>query len=191
MEYYDLLEQVQYSEDLNAAALANLETRLQQMITIEPDYLDPYLLLYRVNMLGGKVLVAGQILDKAYKRSLELITDSEGNWPDLMEWGWQENRPIIRTLMQKAENLWIESLDGPNRQEEAKEIYSQLLRVNPNDNAGARYPLLALLEGMNYAEYDSGFLGENEHDVFEKWFVRASKKHPEFDAWRNYIAQNT
>ncbi|MCB0738923.1 MAG: hypothetical protein KDC92_15550 [Bacteroidetes bacterium] len=194
-EYYDLLEQVEYSEDLSIEELTNIENGLKQIIALEPDYLDPYLLLYKVNMFEGKLLDADQILDNAYQKSLHLIIDAKGHWPDLMEWGWQENRPIIRTLMQKAENLWIDALEVPGLEEEAQEIYGHLLRVNPGDNTAARYPLLALLKGMDYGEYESGFLVRDEEmglvfsEDCETWFAKESKKYPEFAAWRTYMKQ--
>ena len=69
---------------------------------------------------------AENVLDKAYNRTIKIITDNKGNWPDIMEWGWLRNRHIVRTLLNKALLLWQK-----DKNEESSLILRKLLRTNP------------------------------------------------------------
>jgi tetratricopeptide (TPR) repeat protein len=55
-------------------------------------------------------------------------------------WGLLETRPYMRARQGLANTLW-----RLKRYEEALQHYRELLRLNPNDNQGNRYALLALL----------------------------------------------
>jgi len=129
----------------------------------------------------GKEDEAERVLDEAYRRALNLITDEKGEWPDLLEWGWFENRHIIRTLVNKGASLWDEG-----NAEEALKIFRNLLRANPYDNPGVRYYILAIRMGMSLDEFEERF----EKDGFwtseiDKWFNANYELFPEeFEWWR-------
>jgi tetratricopeptide (TPR) repeat protein len=55
-------------------------------------------------------------------------------------WGMLETRPYMRARMSLADALW-----GEGDVIEAEAHYRELLRLNPGDNQGVRYQLLALL----------------------------------------------
>lgn len=63
---------------------------------------------------------------------------------DILEWGWLENRHIIRTILNKAISLWEN-----NHMDEALNLFRNLLKTNPNDNVGARYYILAIRMNMS------------------------------------------
>ena len=58
-------------------------------------------------------------------------------------WGLLETRPYMRARSGLADCLWAQ-----NKPQEARAHYQELLRLNPNDNQGVRYQLLALLLEM-------------------------------------------
>jgi hypothetical protein len=72
-----------------------------------------------------------------------LITDKKGNWPDVLEWLWLENRHIIRAILNKTISLW-KNKDVDN----AIDLFRKLLKTNPMDNVGARNFILADLMGV-------------------------------------------
>jgi len=98
--YYDL------SEKYNRRNAKSIKRQLKQLIEKDPDSLDLYLLLYEILQEEGDLQEAERVLDEAYDRALKLIKDKKGNWPDLLRWGWLENRHIIRTILNKAISLW-------------------------------------------------------------------------------------
>lgn len=55
-------------------------------------------------------------------------------------WGLVETRPYMRALNGLAECHW-----KAGRLAETIELYREMLRLNPNDNQGARYPLISCL----------------------------------------------
>ena len=55
-------------------------------------------------------------------------------------WGLLESRPYMRALLGLAD-----CLRATGRTDEAIDHYREILRLNPNDNQGVRYPLLAAL----------------------------------------------
>ena len=55
-------------------------------------------------------------------------------------WGVLETRPYMRARLGLAHSLWI-----AGRREEAIQHFQDMLRLNPNDNQGIRYPLASFL----------------------------------------------
>lgn len=128
---------------------------------------------------------AETILNRAYKRAIKLITDSEGNWPDIIEWGYLENRHIIRTLLNKALLLW-----QMGKNEEGLVILRKLLRTNPTDNIGARDFILAIRMGMTYKEFENRFNKGGYYDIeIDEWFNDNYIKYPdEFSWWEKAVS---
>ena len=70
---------------------------------------------------------------------------------------------------------------------EAKRIFGQLLASNPNDNIGARYAILAILEGLPSMdayeamfETKEGYLDAMKTD---EWFDKNAPKYPGDFGW--------
>ena len=99
-DFYDICER--YNERNKAL----IKRELRQLIEEDPDFLDPYLFLYQILEDEGNLKEAEKILNEAYRRAIALITDKDGSWPDILKWGWLENRHIIRTILNKALSLW-------------------------------------------------------------------------------------
>jgi tetratricopeptide (TPR) repeat protein len=112
----------------------------RQALALSPDCADAYCLLAEDTAtslqeacdLYAQALAAGE---RALGR--ERLDQAAGRF-----WGTLETRPYMRALAGLASCLWQEG-----RRREAIEHWEQMLRLNPNDNQGARYALLAgLLE---------------------------------------------
>ncbi len=162
-------------------------SQLEKLIKADPDYFDIYLLLYRLFKFQGNYLDARKTLDKAYKRAIKLITDENGNWPDVLMWGWMDNRHIIRTIATKATFLWEEG-----KFIEALELFRKLLKTNPSDNIGARHLILAIRMGISPSEFNRRFdKGGYSDRTLDVWFDKNSVKFPdEFDWWHKYVETN-
>lgn len=80
-------------------------------------------------------------------------------------WAILETRPYMRARFGLAE-----CLEGMGRHAEAAEHYRQMLRLNPNDNQGARYSLLACLLTMDADSQAQKLLKRYEDDyAFATW----------------------
>lgn len=178
-DYYDLCEK--YS---NSGSTKTIKKQLNQLVGEDPDFLDPYLLLFEILQNEGNLQEAEKILDDAYERALKLITDKKGNWPDVLEWGWLENRHIIRTIFNKAISLWRKKeIDS------ALDLLRKLLKTNPGDNVGARDYILAIKMNMSFEEFENRFNKGGYYDMeLTDWFDKNYKKFPdEFGWWEKAV----
>ncbi len=173
-------------DKLNENNVNDAINQLKKLIQDDPDYLDPYLLLFEIFQEQGNLSECIKILDSAYERALQIITDKDGNWPDILEWGWLENRPIISTFLNKALFFWIE-----NKTTEALQLLRKLLKTNPGDNIGARNFILAIRMGMDFERFQKKFDKGGFYDnTLTNWFYKNYKKFPdEFDWWDKAIEE--
>lgn len=172
--YFDFLES-------NEGNLTNSIKTLKDMIKKDPDFFDPYITLSERYYAKRKPAEAYEIIKKGYGRAMKLIIN-KGRFPDKLDWLITENRHIIRMIFNYAMLMW----EGNNK-DEALSIFAQLLASNPNDNIGARYAMVALLEGMgSMSEYERKFTSEDGYlngTKVEKWFEKAVKKYPSELGW--------
>lgn len=172
-KYYDLLE----TPDITTND--EMEQAMKKLIKKDPDFLDSYLILYEIYKNEEQFQKAQDILDKAFKRAINLIIDKKGNWPEELLWGFLGNRHIIRTLFIKAVSLW-----SNEDTEEALGIFRKLLKTNPNDNVGARNYLLAIRKGMTFEEYENRFDKGGYYDMESmKWFNDHAPEFPDEFGW--------
>lgn len=171
-EHYDLLD-----SDLTEAGLAKSMMRLIQK---DPDFLDPYIVSADILLRSNKIKSGLKLIEEAYDRALHLIVGENEKWPKRMSWGFLENRHIMRAIERYAYISWEE-----NNPERALEIYRKLLRVNINDNQGARYAILALRMKLG-PDWDFKFMVKNgrmagliDAGKITDWFNENSKKFPE------------
>jgi len=176
--YYDLMENIKVLER------KDLEDKLRELINLDVDFLDPYLILYEMYLEEDKKKKADEILDDAYSRAIKLITDKNGRWPDILDWSWLENRHIIRTILNKAMSLW----DNGDT-EEALNLLRKLLKTNPYDNIGARHYILAIRMGMSLKEFEERFDRGGYYDSeLSDWFDENYNDFPdEFEWWKKEI----
>ena len=176
--YYNLCEKY------NGSNTKSIKRQLKQLIEKDHDFLDSYLLLYEILQDDGNLPEAEKILNDAYERALKLIIDKKGNWPDVLEWGWLENRHIIRTILNKAISLW------KNKEiDDALDLFRKLLKTNPGDNVGARDYILAIRMNMSFEEFENRFdRGGYCDKELSDWFDENYKRFPgEFGWWEKAI----
>ncbi|MBN1455927.1 MAG: hypothetical protein JW945_06735 [Methanomicrobia archaeon] len=178
-EFYNLCDELSDAKR-SGRNISAVKKRLKQLIERDPDFFDPYLLLCDLFLDEDNPQEAERLLNTAYERALNLITDTKGNWPDVLEWGWLENRHIIRAILEKAIASWY---CGEN--ESALDLLRKVLKSNPGDNVGARNYILAIRMGMSCDEFDTRFDKGGYYDSdLVNWFEANYKNFPdEFEWW--------
>lgn len=177
-DYIDLCEKY------NGRNAKTIKRKLNQLIKKDPDFLDSYVFLYQILQYEGNLEEADNAINEAYERALKLITDKKGNWPDVLEWLWLENRHIIKAILNKAISLWKkEEVDN------ALDLFRKLLKTNPRDNAGARNFILAIRMDMSFDKFENRFNKAGYYDMeLIEWFEENHKKFPdEFDWWEKAV----
>lgn len=174
MEFYDLQDSI--TED----NIQSVITKLKKLIKKDPFFLDPYLLLADLLEATGDKAESDKVITDAYEKALELVTEKTGQWPEKLEWGWLENRHIIRAFVNMGILYWKN-----NKTLEAYSLFQKLLDTNPNDNVGVRYFMLGILEKMSekqfYKRFDKNGYWDEEID---DWFDKKVKNHKkEFGLW--------
>ena len=168
-EYYEFLENPIADDYMKS------EKILKKMINKDPYFFDPYTVLHEYYLNENKVEKAFNLMLKGYKNAIELI-EKNGKFPDILRWGFIENRHIIRVIFNFATLLWL-----ADKKDDALEILLKLYKSNPDDNIGARYSILALLEGFESQEHlEEEFDGGNGYVDWQKqeeWFVKNIKKY--------------
>jgi|WetSurMetagenome_2_1015567.scaffolds.fasta_scaffold05285_8 tetratricopeptide (TPR) repeat protein len=172
-DYYDFL-------DVGEENQAKVEKQMKEFIKKDPLFLDPYLILFELYQSKKDIKSGEQILEDAFQIAIKTIADRKGIWPEEMAWGHLENRHIIRTLLNKAMNLWAHGENEP-----ALDLLRKLLRSNPRDNIGARNYILAIRLGMTFAEFETQMASEYGYDGKKMMeFEEKMRKFPdEFDWW--------
>ena len=177
-DFYDLCEIHDGNNTLS------VKRQLENLIKKDPDYLDSYLFLREILQEKSNSGEAEKLLDDAYRRAIELITDKKGNWPDILEWAYLENRHIIRTILNKALSLWENE-----ETDDALELFRKLLKTNPGDNVGARDYILAIRMDMSFEDFERRFNKGGFYDnEMINWFEKNYKKFPDdFDWWEKAV----
>ncbi len=162
--------------------------KLLKLIEEDPDFLDSYSLLADIVGHEGLLYEAFKLREQAYDRALKMITDENGEWPDSMEWGWLENRHVIRALLNMAIVLWQFS----SYHERALDILIKLFRSNPSDNIGARYYILAIRKKLTFDKYANRFeRGGFADHTLDEWFDKNYQDYPDdFDWWDKWCDEN-
>jgi tetratricopeptide (TPR) repeat protein len=174
--YWDFLESLD-SEDITKSIKV-----LKKMIKTDLDFFDAYTTLYEYYLYDNEPKKALDILTKGYERAMNLVLD-RGRFPDKLSWLFIENRHIIRVIFNYAAMMWT-----VENKKEALRLFKLLLKSNPDDNIGARYSIVALLEGYKSQEH---FEEQFENDdgsgldgmAMHRWFEKHAKKHKKEIGW--------
>ena len=155
---------------------------LKGIIKKDPDYFDPYITLHEYYLLNNESDKAMVSLVEGYDGAMNLIM-LDGEFPDELPWGFIENRHIIRMIFNYALLMW--NLEA---KEQAVTLMLQLLRSNPGDNIGARYYIVAILEGFkSEEEFEVHFMEKDEEYIDwqkqESWFQEKVIKHRKVLGW--------
>ena len=172
--YWDFLESPQ-ADDVKKSIKV-----LQSIIKKDENYFDPYITLHEYYLMDGNFKKAIETIEKGFQKAIDLI-DRDGEFPDKLPWGFVENRHIIRVIFNFAMFIWENS-----DKEIALEIFLNLLKSDYNDNVGARYSIVAILEGFNsQEEYEEQFESEMGLDYMkvEEWFYKSAVKHMDVIGW--------
>lgn len=174
--YWDFLESKE-ADDIKKS----IKT-LKSIIKKDPDFFDPYISLHEYYIANNEINKAIAIMEDGFNRAVRLI-DNEGEFPDELNWGFIENRHIIRMLFNFAMLLW-----GGGDKDRALAVFMELLKSNPNDNIGARYSIVAMLEGFgSQEEYEEKFETKDGMGLdgikLEEWFCKVAQKHKDVISW--------
>jgi len=152
-----------------------LKRKLEELLKKDPYFLEPYILLNEIYEMEGRFKEAEKILEDAYRKARELIAP-DGKLPGRLEWKHPTNRHIIKALVSWGTFLW-----EIGEIERAFEVLKEVYRMNPSDEPGVRFYILAILEGMGFEEFEQTFSKDGEYDLkdLESWFERKAKDHPE------------
>lgn len=139
----------------------------RQALEISPDCADAYVLLAeetaRTPEEARDLYEQGM---KAGERALgaEAFTEGAGDF-----WGVIETRPYMRAREGLAQSLWV-----LGERQQAIEHYTDMLRLNPNDNQGIRYVLATCLLKEGADEALGKLLAQYEDDAAAVWmYTRA------------------
>ena len=61
---------------------------MRELIALDPDFYDPYLMLRDVLNKTGREEEGAALLTEASRRALGRITNANDEWPKALEWGW-------------------------------------------------------------------------------------------------------
>jgi tetratricopeptide (TPR) repeat protein len=174
--YWEFLESPE-ADDVKKSIKA-----LKSMIKKDANFFDPYVTLHEYYLMDRDFTKAIEIMEKGFKRAIDLI-DNNGRFPDELPWGFMENRHIIRMIFNFAMFIWAN-----DDKEIALNIFMELLKSNHNDNIGARYSIVAILEDFDsQEEYEEQFESKDgmglEYEALEEWFYKAAEKHKSVIGW--------
>lgn len=179
-DYYDILER--------GYSYIRIKKEMLKLIERDPDFYDPYIVVADILESELKNREAQKYYEEGYRRAKNYLQKHAGGMPAKMEWGFLENRHLMRIFAHYAYSNWKYG-GGKN---ESLEIFRWLLKANPNDNQGVRYDILALRESLKwnwrekYEAWDGNVLLGLDPRQMDAWFDRESKKYPdEFnDFWK-------
>jgi tetratricopeptide (TPR) repeat protein len=113
-------------------------------IEIDPTYADGYVHLGNIAWRNGHWKQA----ETLYREALDLAEPEVRDVPKGHFWGILESRPYMRAMHGLGLTAWKQG-----KLEEAINVFQQMLKLNPNDNQGARYLLGPIYHQMgNFGE---------------------------------------
>ena len=188
-QYTDMMLKYEFDVELMQEDLGLDKTEAFFMNLVEkvPNFIQPYEELCRLYALYDEFdteLLTIEMI--AFERTLALVTDKDGNFPTVMEYMFQENRPLMRFL-----NVGIEGLWEMGDLEESKELCEKLLRSDWMDNLGTRYKLKAMYEGMTLDEFDERFYDEEGYHKpeLQTWFDNDFEEYPLLAEWKKEVVK--
>lgn len=175
-------------------SFGDLLKEMYGLIEKDKDFYGPYVVAAEILFSEGNSDEAAELLMQAYMAAVTRIADQEGNWPDQLAWEFEENRHILCIFQEYALLLWENDYF-----DEALELFRRILCMNPSDEQGIRYSMLALKMNLDICEWDTPFVTTDEHgcevgideEKMESWFQEnASQFSDEFQWLLDYYAQD-
>lgn len=140
----------------------------KKALTMDNTYVEAW------NGLGTVYFENNFVKSKEYFQKAYELTEKQFNkkFPKHLNWGILENRQYLRAIHYLGLMLWREG-----NTERAKELFMQLLKLNPCDNQGIRYVVAAVYAGLSWEQMDE------DRDKEEKLLKEQNKKH-NFWKWK-------
>lgn len=175
--YYDALQKdIELDEKLEA---------MKELIAQDKDFYESYITASDILFCQEEHEQAAQLLAQAYMEAVNRISDEHGNWPDVLEWSIESNQHILRVLEEYGLFLWENEQTS-----EALELFRRILCMNPADQQGIRYNMLAIKMNLDVYEWDEQFIVEDEHGCqdlddakIEAWFAQHAPQFPDEFQW--------
>jgi len=122
-----------------------LISSLKKLIDEDLYYLKTYIYLSEILENEGHIKEAEEVLLETYKRAMELIKGNDGKLTDRLSWKHETNKHIIKAILETGIMFWeIGEID------KALETLKMLYKLDPENNMGIKYYILAILEGMGF-----------------------------------------
>jgi len=169
--YYDAMECLECGKSHAKEALKLLEAALE----IDKNYVQTYIGLVSVYSVLGKKEKMEKMIKIAYKKTLQKFS----KWPNKMLWGHLENRAYLRAIQYRADLYWDNKED-----EQAIELFRLLLKLNPNDNQGARYEIAGLYAGLCGTDINNMFDYGNENQDWSALKKLVSEQNKKYKFWK-------
>ena len=96
-----------------------------------------------------------------------------------MPWGDMDNRAYMRAIQYRAD-LYADE----GEKDKAIELYRLLLRLNPNDNQGARYTISGVYAGISGAEINKMFDKGNAKQNWDKLENLVKEQNAKHKFWK-------
>lgn len=133
--YYDAMDMCAIGKTGAKRALELLNRALE----MDKDYIQTYIGFVSAYSAAGDKKKMEETIKTAYEKTAKMFP----KWPRRLEWGFLENRAPLRAIQYMADWYW-----DNGEKEKAAALFRLLLRLNPNDNQGARYEIAALYAGL-------------------------------------------
>ncbi len=121
-----------------------------------PDFLQAYeyaiIMVHQLKETPETITTLKE-LEHDFMLACERVAIKDDIYTKTVEWGWIENRPLIRGLFRNADKLWI-----AGNLAEAHELFTKLYKTNEDDNIGVRYCVKAIGQGMSRDEFNKRFV---------------------------------
>lgn len=153
LDAYDYLEMAENSGNGKEAV-----RYAKKALAMEPTLLDAEILLAQMKEpMAAKQKALEKVMDKGKKQLEEQgisFTDDAGDFYMIFE-----TRPYIR-----ASRNYMEVLKSQGKMRKAVAVGEEVLRLNDNDNTGARYTLMALYAYLEEPEKAEALLERYDHE---------------------------
>ena len=123
-------------------------------LRLDVDHADAWVHLANRRFEEGRVTEAQSLYERGQVAAEKRSIGDPDKYPHSF-WGDVDSRPYMRALHGRGLCLW-----RLGRAEEARQVFARMLKLNANDNQGARFLLADLDEGLSWeqsVEREEGF----------------------------------
>ena len=169
--YYDAMELL----DGGRKGAKEAEKLLNQALAIDPRSPQTYIGLVCVYEALKNKKKTAESIKNAYDKTVKKFPA----WPKEMPWGDMDNRAYMRAIQYRAD-LYADE----GEKDKAIELYRLLLRLNPNDNQGARYTISGVYAGISGAEINKMFDKGNAKQNWDKLENLVKEQNAKHKFWK-------